>query len=238
MTLTPEQIARLRQLHWLATKHWSASIGMDALVLRADGSRMVIGDAIYHPEWALDAELIAASRNALPELLDELERLRAEASAGEEYRDILRRERDEARAEVARLQEELKQARTRAIVGEHRNLLERLGKSSMAEATEDTLRTKLAETELRAEQAEQSLAALLEQIATEAPTRKPRHSGVCAPLRAELARERQRINDLIRLMRDCVDFIDRRELTGLSVPDQRAVRNTLLAVLPPAPKET
>jgi hypothetical protein len=40
MTLTPEQIARLRQLHWLATKHWSASIGMDALVLRADGSRM------------------------------------------------------------------------------------------------------------------------------------------------------------------------------------------------------
>jgi signal transduction histidine kinase len=157
---------------------------------------------------------------------------------GEEYRDILRSERDEARAEVARLQEELKQARTRAIVGEHRNLLERLGKSSMAEATEDTLRTKLAETELRAEQAEQSLAALLEQIATEAPTRKPRHSGVCAPLRAELARERQRINDLIRLMRDCVDFIDRRELTGLSVPDQRAVRNTLLAVLPPAPKET
>jgi hypothetical protein len=78
MTLTPEQIARLRQLHWLATKHWSASIGMDALVLRADGSRMVIGDAIYHPEWALDAELIAASRNALPELLDELERLRAD----------------------------------------------------------------------------------------------------------------------------------------------------------------
>jgi hypothetical protein len=75
MTLTPEQIARLRQLHWLATKHWSASIGMDALVLRADGSRMVIGDAIYHPEWALDAELIAASRNALPELLQAAETL-------------------------------------------------------------------------------------------------------------------------------------------------------------------
>jgi hypothetical protein len=120
MTLTPEQIARLRQLHWLATKHWSASIGMDALVLRADGSRMVIGDAIYHPEWALDAELIAASRNALPELLDELERLRAEASAGEEYRDILRSERDEARAEVARLQEELTQAQITLLLGRGR----------------------------------------------------------------------------------------------------------------------
>jgi hypothetical protein len=120
LTLTPEQIARLRQLHWLATKHWSASIGMDALVLRADGSRMVIGDAIYHPEWALDAELIAASRNALPELLDELERLRAEASAGEEYRDILRSERDEARAEVARLQEELTQAQITLLLGRGR----------------------------------------------------------------------------------------------------------------------
>jgi chromosome segregation ATPase len=79
---------------------------------------MVIGDAIYHPEWALDAELIAASRNALPELLDELERLRAEASAGEEYRDILRSERDEARAEVARLQEELKQAQSATFTSE------------------------------------------------------------------------------------------------------------------------
>jgi hypothetical protein len=39
---------------------------------------------------------------------------------GEEYRDILRRERDEARAEVARLKEELKQAQITLLLGRGR----------------------------------------------------------------------------------------------------------------------
>jgi hypothetical protein len=41
-------------------------------------------------------------------------------AGGEEYRDILRRERDEARAEVARLQEELKQAQITLLLGRGR----------------------------------------------------------------------------------------------------------------------
>jgi DNA repair exonuclease SbcCD ATPase subunit len=227
MTLTPEQIARLRQLHWLATKHWSASIGMDALVLRADGSRMVIGDAIYHPEWALDAELIAASRNALPELLDELERLRADrAEQAEQSLAALRadewqRTAGDRERRIDTLTLELSAERQRREQAERQleraklDLTNALNPDAVLGYQEECLATVADiqqhwETEReRAEHAEQSIAALREQIA-----------------------------DLLKLIRDCVDAIDRRELTGLSVPDQRAVRNTLFAALPPAPKET
>lgn len=48
---------------------WRVEVGADALVVFEDGSRAVIGDAIYHPENVERARLIAAA----PELVAALE---------------------------------------------------------------------------------------------------------------------------------------------------------------------
>jgi hypothetical protein len=78
LTLTPEQIARLRQLESQASKApWTfASEGGDNYVRDAD-NRSLSCDMQYYP-WTFDpedAEFLAASRNALPELLQAAETL-------------------------------------------------------------------------------------------------------------------------------------------------------------------
>ena len=67
--MTASDLDRLKELEAAATKGWRHSVGMDARVVRTDGSYMNCGDAVYHQQFAADAELIAAMRNALPDLL-------------------------------------------------------------------------------------------------------------------------------------------------------------------------
>ena len=56
----------LRALSEAATPGpWEVHTGMAATIWRPDASYMVIGDAIYHPEYVADATLIVAAVNDL-----------------------------------------------------------------------------------------------------------------------------------------------------------------------------
>lgn len=85
MTTPTDRAPEWAELRWLAeaaTRRgaWIAEQwGADAAVRRPDGSRIVVGDALYHPDNLADAALIVAAVNALPRLLShvtDLERSR------------------------------------------------------------------------------------------------------------------------------------------------------------------
>lgn len=94
MTITPERIAELRRLHEKATpgpwwREWNNADdhedGIDILACGHGGRIALVEDGEipgtretgFGP--AAVADLICAARNALPELLDEIERLREDA---------------------------------------------------------------------------------------------------------------------------------------------------------------
>ena len=69
---------KVRAILDAASDGWMVrAYGMDAEVVRPDGSHMIIGDAIYHPQHVTDARAIVVSRNLAPELLAVAERFAA-----------------------------------------------------------------------------------------------------------------------------------------------------------------
>jgi len=91
--LTPERLAELRRLHeaatpgpWKLWNGWGPVAGTEYMVVYRIGPEGdewvgIIADYRYPPSADLyakreDAELVAAARNALPELLDEIQRLK------------------------------------------------------------------------------------------------------------------------------------------------------------------
>lgn len=89
--MTPARLAELRAVADAATKGpWvaviadGACLGIDA---EADPDGIVETDAGHYPPKPADAVFIAAARAAVPDLLDEIERMRAVVEAAERVRD-------------------------------------------------------------------------------------------------------------------------------------------------------
>lgn len=99
MTTSPPDhlnIAELRRLHESARPGpWYAGTGdMVGTVVTADGDR-VCSDDIFIRTHLPDFDLIAAARNALPALLDEIERLRADLQRAREAHAVAEQKVDE-----------------------------------------------------------------------------------------------------------------------------------------------
>lgn len=83
MTITPETIAELRRLEKVATKGpWEAvergaygDFDGNSRVIIADDMRVGVIQTNGEPDCEANADLTVAARNALPALLDEVERL-------------------------------------------------------------------------------------------------------------------------------------------------------------------
>ena len=86
-----KQVARLRELLPILTGDWQQMAGLPTNVLNSAGLRVARCDydgEMDNPECGRNAEFITLARNAMPALLDELDRLRAHkcsASMGRTY---------------------------------------------------------------------------------------------------------------------------------------------------------
>lgn len=92
--MTPADIKRLRELCDKATPGPWHNNGPFEKAFEDHGWRAIAGSKFVHvarkyqqpyPQCAVDADFIAAARTALPELLDEVERLRAIEAAAEAW---------------------------------------------------------------------------------------------------------------------------------------------------------
>jgi hypothetical protein len=108
---------------------------------------------VLREEWRMRAESAEKALTEAQQELIEFDHI-ADKAAGweEEYR--------KAAKALTEAQQASDKAHARAIAAEHHKSLSLLGRSSYAEVVEDKLRTQLAETELRAEAAEATLASL------------------------------------------------------------------------------
>lgn len=118
--LTPEQIARLRQLHEAGTPPpWQYGIGPYGRDIEANGE--LIAEVIAEdgkPRSRDDATLITEARNALPALLAEVERLRKRLAAEERNHHDTIGQRDRAEEWADQLASLLAPA---DVLGEHSN---------------------------------------------------------------------------------------------------------------------
>ncbi len=87
--MTPADINQLRDLLAQATPGpWAVHYGYKLPHIKADDGRYILeAGTVYGPRTKADAALIVAAMNALPSLLDEVERLRADAARYRWLRD-------------------------------------------------------------------------------------------------------------------------------------------------------